>query len=415
MEVLFLGGLFPKEVEDQILSDSIGSVEYAANNLQWSLVKGFEDNLNRPLTLLNSMYIGSFPKRYSKWRIDTFTFYDHLKYSKGKNIGFINITGLKQKARFYSLKPHLKEWIDENKGKKKVVIAYAMTATFTKSLEYAKKIDPEVKTCLIVPDLPQYMNVSSEKMVMRNILNYFDLRTITRNMTYIDSYVVLTKHMVEELKINKDYVVVEGISNKNHALLPPNEKSEYKTIVYTGGLNLKYGIAELIDAFCKVSFADVRLVLCGAGDAEEYIRHAQLQDNRIIYKGLLKKQDIEMLQKKATLLINPRPNNEEYTKYSFPSKILEYMSSGTPVVAYALDGMPEEYDPFYFKIGTQENGLYNSLMELLSKNDSELKAMGYKAQEFVLNEKNGTEQCKKILSMLEKNLSDKLEQTKILD
>ena len=32
-------------------------------------------------------------------------------------------------------------------------------------------------------------------------------------------------------------------------------------------------------------------------------------------------------EKKSTLLVNPRFTNEEYTKYSFPSKNMEYMAS----------------------------------------------------------------------------------------
>ena len=38
--------------------------------------------------------------------------------------------------------------------------------------------------------------------------------------------------------------------------------------------------------------------------------------------------------------VNPRQNNEEFTKYSFPSKTMEYLASGVPVVAYKLDGIP---------------------------------------------------------------------------
>ena len=43
------------------------------------------------------------------------------------------------------------------------------------------------------------------------------------------------------------------------------------------------------------------------------------------------------------ILVNFRSPNEELTKYSFPSKILEYISSGSLVLSTRLLGIPDEY------------------------------------------------------------------------
>ncbi len=64
MDIIFLTGLFPNEDYAEILKKSKGAVQNAANNLQWELVKGLDENLNSNFSLINSMYIGSFPKRY---------------------------------------------------------------------------------------------------------------------------------------------------------------------------------------------------------------------------------------------------------------------------------------------------------------------------------------------------------------
>ena len=82
MEILFLGGLFPKETEDEIINNSIGSVQNAANNLQWEFAKGLEENSNKSITILNSLYIGSYPNRYKKMRINTYNFSRNLDKSK---------------------------------------------------------------------------------------------------------------------------------------------------------------------------------------------------------------------------------------------------------------------------------------------------------------------------------------------
>ena len=42
MNILFLCGLFPPDRKQEILKNSRGVVQNAANNLQWSMVEGFE-------------------------------------------------------------------------------------------------------------------------------------------------------------------------------------------------------------------------------------------------------------------------------------------------------------------------------------------------------------------------------------
>ena len=55
------------------------------------------------------------------------------------------------------------------------------------------------------------------------------------------------------------------------------------------------------------------------------------------------------------MLVNPRPDNEEYTRYSFPSKNIEYLLTGKPVVAYLLSGMPEVYQDFMCTIDHEKS------------------------------------------------------------
>ena len=56
------------------------------------------------------------------------------------------------------------------------------------------------------------------------------------------------------------------------------------------------------------------------------------KDNRIVFKGMVPNKIVVEDQLKATLLVNPRPSIGEFTRYSFPSKNMEYMVSGTPMV-----------------------------------------------------------------------------------
>ena len=401
IDVLFLGGLFPKETESEIINKSKGNVQNAANNLQWEIVKGLNSNLEEPVKILNSLYIGSYPKRYKEIYIKDYHFSQDLNGVESQNIGFLNVTGIKDFSRYRSLRPYLKEWALAAGGKKKVVIAYAMTATFTRLLQYVKKINHNVVTCLIVPDLPQYMNLTNQNSKLYTILKKAEINQIEKNMKCIDSYVVLTEQMAKALKIEVPFIVVEGISTDLFQGINAISNTEkIKTILYTGALDEKYGILDLLTSFSKLQNQDIQLIICGAGDSENEIINASKKDKRINFKGLLKREEVLELQKSSTLLVNPRSNNEEYTKYSFPSKILEYMSSGTPVMAYKLEGMSEEYFDYMYRAPDHKEGLTIALKEVLTKPEKELQEMGQKAKEFVLEQKNGHKQTQKIIKMI---------------
>jgi len=104
----------------------------------------------------------------------------------------------------------------------------------------------------------------------------------------------------------------------------------------------------------------------------------------------------------ATLLVNPRSSQEKFVRYSFPSKTMEYMSTGTPVLMAKLPCLPSEYLPhlYLFQDETPE-GIAQALRQTLALDDETLFQKGMQAREFVLKQRNNVIQAKKVLDMLE--------------
>ena len=159
----------------------------------------------------------------------------------------------------------------------------------------------------------------------------------------------------------------------------------------------------LLQAFARIQNPDWKLVICGFGQAEKTIRESS--DPRIVYLGRVDRTQALALQRGAMLLVNPRQNNAEFTKYSFPSKTMEYLASGVPVVAYKLDGIPDEYDGYlnYVPDNTPE-ALAAVITAIGSKSAEERRTMGRRAQAFVTEEKNAKKQAGRILRFLEEGL-----------
>ena len=106
---------------------------------------------------------------------------------------------------------------------------------------------------------------------------------------------------------------------------------------------------------------------------------------------------------KSKLLVNPRPTNEDFVKYSFPSKNIEYMASGTPFLTTDLPGIPAEYKDYIFTI--EDNCVDNvktGIEKVLSLTTQERDAFGERAQKFVLENKNKYVQSKQIADFLDK-------------
>ena len=85
---------------------------------------------------------------------------------------------------------------------------------------------------------------------------------------------------------------------------------------------------------------------------EGAVKEAARKDPRIEFKGFLSKREIALLQTQCDVLVNPRTDTGEYTKYSFPSKTMEYLLSGSKVVMYRLAGIGEEYYRYIRTINT---------------------------------------------------------------
>lgn len=237
------------------------------------------------------------------------------------------------------------------------------------------------------------------------VITYF--KSLYLIPSFIKVYYILTEQMNELVNPkNKPYVVIEGMVDVKMDSIPNNlrDKYEEKVIIYAGALHEKYGIKLLIEAFIELKDKDARLWLFGDGDLVNEINTFQEKDSRIKYFGVVPNELVVRKQLKATLLVNPRPSIEEFTKYSFPSKNMEYMASGTPVLTTPLQGMPKEYNDYVYLFEDETvDGMVKTLTTILSKDKSELHDKGIRAKEFVLKEKNNVVQAEKILKMILKD------------
>lgn len=226
-------------------------------------------------------------------------------------------------------------------------------------------------------------------------------------MSSFDLYVLLTSQMNELVNPNmKPHIVMEALCDLSMANtdVRQEEKSSPRTVIYAGGVHERYGLKMLAEAFVQANISDTRLVYYGSGPyVEEYIKLCAANPN-LEYRGVAPNDEIVAEEMKATLLVNPRPTTEEFTKYSFPSKNMEYMASGTPLLTTNLPGMPEEYHQYVYLFEEESvQGYADALRKVLSLPADIIYAKGGQAKMFVLQDKNYLVQAQRVLGLLDLN------------
>lgn len=254
---------------------------------------------------------------------------------------------------------------------------------------------------LIVTDLPEFQQEGLLKKLNDKLF------------TKADGFVFLTEQMNERVNVNKKpYIVLEGHTDGTLAEIPDGEKYEFtsgkKIIIYAGSIKKLYGIQNLVEGFIKAEIDNAELHVYGDGDYREELESICEKNPSVKYMGIKQNSEIVYEEQRAALLVNPRPTKDEYTKYSFPSKNMEYMMSGTPVLTTKLPGMPKEYYPFIFAIEDESaDGISDAIRKFFDKDRAFRYDAGRAAREFVLKNKSNVVQAKKLADFLSDLVKEK--------
>lgn len=386
----FLGTLYPDDAISQLLEDTIGNLSFAGDTYQKALLKGFEDK--RDVRVFSALQIGSFPKRFKRLDLSLYTKYSDNKI---KIVPYFNLTFFKTFSIKYHLTKCLKKITFE---KREEIIVYSMDYSLIASAVTIKKQYPNVHIHLIITDICEYMSPGK----FAKIINKFWQKKIMKMFSYVDSFTVMTRYMIDKLNINKPCAIVEGINNMVFKKYSCTQNRETFIVLYTGTLEKRYGIIHLLNSFNLLPTTDnYQLWICGNGDAKEVVEELAKKDSRIKYYGLIPREKVLKLQQEADLLINPRFSTDEYTLYSFPSKTIEYMLSSTPVLMHRLPGIPDEYEPYIF-YGEDESdeGFAKKIYEISQMDRDVLRNKGELAKTFILENKNCYKQVEKIIEVL---------------
>jgi glycosyltransferase involved in cell wall biosynthesis len=313
-------------------------------------------------------------------------------------VPYLNVRGPKEVSVAGSLFAHLAGW------------ARASSATAPRALLVYNVFSPlalpvlaaarawRVPAVAIIADLPFGYRLRGVK----GMLERLDVRAQLSVLRRFDGLVVLTPHVAADYAPGVPWMRMEGgihPSDVGDPPPPPRATPGERAVMYSGMLNEMNGIPLLLDAFARLRGAEWRLWIYGGGPLAREVKAAAARDPRIVFHPWEQVPVAEMRrrQREAAVLVNPRPSGHRANRYSFPSKLLDYLVSGTPVVSTAPPGIPDEYHP-HLELAADETpeGLAAAIRRAAARPDAERAARGARAREFVLRDKTWDRQAARI-------------------
>lgn len=399
-KILWIGTYAQGEYLEQMLKKKV-YVQAAANRVQGYYLNEIEKQTEIPIDILSALVTVPYPSSTEK-RIE-----GHVEHVSERttlyNVGFLNYPYVNILSQKKHLMKAVEKWCRENKDKRVWVFVYSMRLPF---LEAARKVKKDIKDAIvvnIVPDLPQYMH--SKSSIIRKILDIPYQKAMYNAQKSMDGFVLYTQSMEEYLpSIQKPMVVIEGLFGgecKDISTTVHATSDDVKIVLYAGTLEKKYGVHNLVEGFMQTNMENIELHLYGIGEYVGELGEISAHDKRVQYKGLVTPEEMYNKLCDADLLVNPRPSAPEYTKFSFPSKVFEYMASGTPVLMTRLPGIGEEYYNYVYAIDDESpEGIAKILETVFSVREEERIEFGKRAQEFIYKNKSAKSQIAKLLTFI---------------
>lgn len=390
MKILFLG--YAVSESD---AKSLSGISIAGNKMQLNILHNLASK-GADLKIITVLPVASYPK-------DKSVFFKKQSAQLGDRVEaikilFINIPIIKQFSQIISVYQEGAAYIRKNSDA--VIFTYNMFPQVGVPARWLKR-KYGCRLAALLADLPvddDYSRTGIKKFLRRR----FEKST-EKSMLYADQVIVLNQRAQKIYAPQAEYLVIDGGVNLQEYpdTLADGLEKKRKNIVYGGSLAEYSGVRQLIYSMEKIKDSKVELDIYGDGTLKDFI--VSKADQRIHYCGKVTNKEMLAIQRKAWLLVNPRPVDDPIAQLTFPSKIFEYMMSGTPVLTTRLNGFSEEYEgKLFFAEDNKPETLAYWINRISQMDNMQLRNMAAEAEKFVREEKNWEKQTDKIMAFIDR-------------
>jgi glycosyltransferase involved in cell wall biosynthesis len=312
---------------------------------------------------------------------------------QGITLGFLNVFILKHATRFASCMRAGMRFIRSRQPD--VVVVHGVHTPFLVFARLLKRF-LKLRICLVMTDPPGV--VRAVDGTLSRMLKLFDRKLLKVLASGFDGVICLTPALAIDFAPEVPRLVLEGFVNQELSLLriEPSDVTDGFQIAYAGGIYAEYGVENLVRSFQSITDPRARLRLYGKGPLDAWVLNQCEVDKRISHSGLVAHEDLMPQLRQASVLVNPRPAAQDFVQYSFPSKLLEYMALGVPVVTTRLAGLPADYLPYVQVTEDDSVDALTQAIETVRSHYPSAVERASRGQEYVVEEKSVSAQGRRI-------------------
>jgi glycosyltransferase involved in cell wall biosynthesis len=276
----------------------------------------------------------------------------HARLSDGlsiKFLPFINSTPLKQISIGMGTIIELIQWGWQNRGNRfRVVYCYNLSVPPGLFIFIgARLIRAKVVVSLCDIDIPG-------ETVPKSSYYKLDYWLQRKLIPHFNGHIVVSDAIARDFLPGRPYLRLEGgiksevFDRTRMKMESGSEHEEPFVITSAGRLDETNGIPELLDAFSMLSGERFRLRIAGWGPLDHLVRSAASKDQRIEFLGQISLERVFEAYHSSSILVNLRMTKTRNTKYFFPSKMMEYLASGVPVISTCTGHVEDEFGGFTY-------------------------------------------------------------------
>ena len=354
--ILFLGFTTPQNLANTIYKiDPIPAIQ--TNKFAWSFAKSLKYITNN-VFLVSFCPVQNFP-------ICNKIFFKKEKFYEngfiGTQLGFINIIFIKHITRLLNLFLFLPKFIFKNKIK--YIFIHGSHSPFLIFSRFAQLFN--IKIIIILTDL--HSIIIPTDTTLSKILKKIDYYIINYYIQKSNAVICLSEALLVKLNYKKPAIILPGILSSTLYQFERNINycSSPFIITYAGGLNRMNGIDNLIKAVTQIKHENIVLKLFGKGDLTDDIVSLSKTNKRIVYGGFLDEENLIPQLMSSHLLINPRPSELLFAQMSFPSKLIEYLYMGIPVLTTKIQTIPNDLKNHYHYLqNSSVNEIHSKILQI---------------------------------------------------
>lgn len=284
-------------------------------------------------------------------------------------------------VRFCDFLFYCSRWCRKTKDDKRVIILLSAPVEINYASLWLKRL-VDVKVVNLIIDTAMGNILSRSFWDKYNCTCFQKAEKLCRKMT---ASMALNQRVFPYLQLeNKPCHVTKighSLETSNWEYTPARENK--KIIVYTGTLIYYDGTKQLLDAMTLLDPQCYELHIYGRGPDETLVRQYQSTHPNIKLMGYLPNKEMKAVMASADLLVNPRIDNKMTDTFGFPSKMIEYLLSGTPVLTTRFAAMPDDYLSFVHLIKNQTGqGISNAIENVFSQPEEIRKQMSREAYDY---------------------------------